>query len=284
MKSKFRSFLSLTLWNKVLLTSGLLLVLTAVFGQFLPVADPNEQSLDYGLLPPFFLEGGTSEHLLGTDLLGRDLFARLIYGTQMTVLIAVSAVFLGAIFGSLLGVIAGFKGGKIDAVISRITEAQLALPFILLAISVIVSRGQSLSTLIIVLAIVGWAQYVRIIRAETLSIRERGFVTGLRVGGISDIRIIFFHILPNVFGTVLSLATLEIGTMILAESALSFLGLGVPAPSVSWGADLASGKDFIDMAWWLVTFPGIAIVLTVLYVNAAGDALRTHFDLRKRMF
>ena len=143
----------------------------------------------------------------------------------MTVLIAVSAVFLGAVFGTLLGVIAGFKGGKIDAVISRITEAQLALPFILLAISVIVSRGQSLSTLIIVLAIVGWAQYVRIIRAETLSIRERGFVTGLRVGGISDIRIIFFHILPNVFGTVLSLATLEIGTMILAESALSFLGL-----------------------------------------------------------
>ena len=175
MKSKFRSFLSLTLWNKVLLTSGLLLVLTAVFGQFLPVADPNEQSLDYGLLPPFFLEGGTSKHLLGTDLLGRDLFARLIYGTRMTVLIAVSAVFLGAVFGTLLGVIAGFKGGKIDAVISRITEAQLALPFILLAISVIVSRGQSLSTLIIVLAIVGWAQYVRIIRAETLSIRERGF-------------------------------------------------------------------------------------------------------------
>ena len=284
MKKMFRSFHATSLWNKILLISGLLLLLTAVFGQLLPIADPNEQSLDNGLLPPFFLEGGSSSHLLGTDLLGRDLFSRLVYGTRMTVLIAVSAVFLGAVFGSLLGVIAGFKGGKIDSIISRITEAQLALPFILRAISMIVSRGQSLSTLVIVLAVVGWAQYVRIIRAETLSIKERGFVTGLRVGGISDTRIIFFHIVPNVFGTILSLATLEIGTMILAESALSFLGLGIPAPSVSWGADLASGKDFIDMAWWLVTFPGIAIVVTVLYVNAAGDALRTHFDLRKRMF
>jgi|694.fasta_scaffold03278_18 peptide/nickel transport system permease protein len=284
MKKMFRSFHATSLWNKILLISGLLLLLTAVFGQLLPIADPNEQSLDNGLLPPFFLEGGSSSHLFGTDLLGRDLFSRLVHGTRMTVLIAVSAVFLGAVFGSLLGVIAGFKGGKIDSIISRITEAQLALPFILLAISMIVSRGQSLSTLVIVLAVVGWAQYVRIIRAETLSIKERGFVTGLRVGGISDTRIIFFHIVPNVFGTILSLATLEIGTMILAESALSFLGLGIPAPSVSWGADLASGKDFIDMAWWLVTFPGIAIVVTVLYVNAAGDALRTHFDLRKRMF
>jgi peptide/nickel transport system permease protein len=284
MKKMFRSFHATSLWNKILLISGLLLLFTAVFGQLLPIADPNEQSLDNGLLPPFFLEGGSSSHLFGTDLLGRDLFSRLVHGTRMTVLIAVSAVFLGAVFGSLLGVIAGFKGGKIDSIISRITEAQLALPFILLAISMIVSRGQSLSTLVIVLAVVGWAQYVRIIRAETLSIKERGFVTGLRVGGISDTRIIFFHIVPNVFGTILSLATLEIGTMILAESALSFLGLGIPAPSVSWGADLASGKDFIDMAWWLVTFPGIAIVVTVLYVNAAGDALRTHFDLRKRMF
>jgi peptide/nickel transport system permease protein len=284
MKKMFRSFHATSLWNKILLISGLLLLLTAVFGQLLPIADPNEQSLDNGLLTPFFLEGGSSSHLFGTDLLGRDLFSRLVHGTRMTVLIAVSAVFLGAVFGSLLGVIAGFKGGKIDSIISRITEAQLALPFILLAISMIVSRGQSLSTLVIVLAVVGWAQYVRIIRAETLSIKERGFVTGLRVGGISDTRIIFFHIVPNVFGTILSLATLEIGTMILAESALSFLGLGIPAPSVSWGADLASGKDFIDMAWWLVTFPGIAIVVTVLYVNAAGDALRTHFDLRKRMF
>jgi peptide/nickel transport system permease protein len=284
MKKMFRSFHATSLWNKILLISGLLLLLTAVFGQLLPIADPNEQSLDNGLLPPFFLEGGSSSHLFGPDLRGRDLFSRLVHGTRMTVLIAVSAVFLGAVFGSLLGVIAGFKGGKIDSIISRITEAQLALPFILLAISMIVSRGQSLSTLVIVLAVVGWAQYVRIIRAETLSIKERGFVTGLRVGGISDTRIIFFHIVPNVFGTILSLATLEIGTMILAESALSFLGLGIPAPSVSWGADLASGKDFIDMAWWLVTFPGIAIVVTVLYVNAAGDALRTHFDLRKRMF
>ncbi len=284
MRRHWSSFVNTSLWNKFLLLFGFALLLVAALGNYLPVADPNKQSLVDGLLPPFFADGGSYTNLLGTDVLGRDLFARLVYGTRMTVVIALAAVLLGAIFGSLLGVIAGFKGGIIDSLISRVTEAQLALPFILLAISMIVSRGQSFTTLIIVLAVVGWAQYVRIIRAETISIKEQGFVNGLRVGGISDLRIIFAHILPNIFGTVLSLGTLEIGTMILAESALSFLGLGVPAPSVSWGADLASGKDYVGVAWWLVTFPGIAIAVTVLYINAAGDALRTHFDLRKQTF
>jgi peptide/nickel transport system permease protein len=271
-------------WNIFLIGAGVFILAVALLAPVLPLQDPGTQDLERALRPPVFSSGGSWDNILGTDPLGRDYLSRLVFGTRLTVIIALSAVFLGALFGSLLGVIAGFKGGKVDAVISRITEAQLALPFILLGISVIVARGQSTSTLILVLALVGWAQYVRIIRAETLSLKERGFISSLRIGGLSDMRIIFRHVIPNVFGTILTLGALEIGTMILAESALSFLGLGVVEPDISWGAEMASGKDYLQMSWWLVTFPGIAISLTVLYVNLAGDALRSRYDLRKRMF
>lgn len=271
-------------WNVFLIGVGVFILAVASLAPILPLADPSAQNLDQALKPPIFSSGGSWENVLGTDPLGRDYLSRLVFGARLTVIIALSAAVLGAVFGSLLGVIAGFKGGKVDAVISRITEAQLALPFILLGISVIVSRGQSISTLVVVLSLVGWAQYVRIIRAETLSLKERGFISSLRIGGLSDSRIILRHVIPNVFGTILTLGALEIGTMILAESALSFLGLGVVEPDISWGAELASGKNYLQMSWWLVTFPGIAISLTVLYVNLAGDALRARYDLRKRMF
>jgi peptide/nickel transport system permease protein len=271
-------------WNIFLIGAGVFILAVALLAPVLPLQDPSTQNLERALRPPVFSSGGSWDNVLGTDPLGRDYLSRLVFGTRLTVTIALSAVLLGALFGSLLGVIAGFKGGKVDAVISRITEAQLALPFILLGISVIVARGQSTSTLILVLALVGWAQYVRIIRAETLSLKERGFISSLRIGGLSDMRIIYRHVIPNVFGTILTLAALEIGTMILAESALSFLGLGVVEPDISWGAEMASGKDYLQMSWWLFTFPGIAISLTVLYVNLAGDALRSRYDLRKRMF
>jgi peptide/nickel transport system permease protein len=284
MKTRLASLAKLRGWNLVLVLVGLFIALVALLAPILPIADPNAQNLDIALRPPFFQDGGSMENLLGTDQLGRDYLARLVFGTRLTVLIALVAVLLGAVFGSLLGVVAGFKGGWVDAVISRVTEAQLALPFILLGIAIIVARGQSIGTLIFVLAIVGWAQYVRIVRAETMALKERGFVAGLKIGGLSDARIIFRHVLPNVFGTIMTLAALEIGTMILAESALSFLGLGVVDPDISWGAELANGKDYLQIAWWLVTFPGIAISVTVLYVNLAGDALRSRYDLRKRMF
>lgn len=270
--------------NQVLIGIGVLLLLLAVFGFLLPLPDPNTQVLEKSLQPPTFFGEKSWSNILGTDQLGRDVLARMVTGTRLTIVIAVSAVFFGAVFGSLLGVLAGFKGGWLDAVVSRVTEAQLALPFILLAIAVVVARGQSLSTLILVLSLVGWAQYVRVVRAETLSVRENGFVQGLRVGGVSDLAIIMRHVIPNVFGTILALGTLEIGTMILAESALSFLGLGVPAPGISWGAELAAGKDYLTTSWWLVTFPGLLISLVVLYVNLAGDALRSRYDKRKRIF
>ncbi|MDE0187874.1 MAG: ABC transporter permease [bacterium] len=273
--------------NRALWLMGLpllLLGLLVVAAPLLPLADPGLQDLRARLLPPIFLEGGTWEHPLGTDQLGRDLLARVIYGGRLTFVIAIAAVLVGSVFGTLLGMIAGYRRGWIDTIISRVVDAQLALPFILLAIAIIVSRGRSLVVLVAVLAIISWAQYARVIRAEALSLRERPFILGLRAAGASPIRIIIHHIFPNIGGTVLVLATLEVGTMILAESALSFLGLGVVPPDISWGGMLAGGREFIQDAWWVVTFPGIAITFVVMSINLLGDALRARYDPRKRTY
>lgn len=262
----------------------LLLGLLVVAAPLLPLADPGLQDLRGRLIPPIFLEGGTWEHPLGTDQLGRDLLARVIYGGRLTFVIAIAAVLVGSVFGTLLGMVAGYRRGWIDTIISRVVDAQLALPFILLAIAIIVSRGRSLVVLVAVLAIISWAQYARVIRAEALSLRERPFILGLRAAGASPIRIILRHIFPNIGGTVLVLATLEVGTMILAESALSFLGLGVVPPDISWGGMLAGGREFIQDAWWVVTFPGIAITFVVMSINLLGDTLRARYDPRKRTY
>ena len=273
--------------NRSLWLMGLPLVLLGLLvlaAPLLPLADPGLQDLRARLIPPIFLEGGTWEHPLGTDQLGRDILARLVYGGRLTFIIAIAAVLVGSVFGTLLGMIAGYRGGWIDTVISRVVDAQLALPFILLAIAIIVSRGRSLVVLVAVLAIISWAQYARVIRAEALSLRERPFILGLRAAGASPMRIILRHVFPNVGGTVLVLATLEVGTMILAESALSFLGLGVVAPDISWGGMLAGGREFIQDAWWVVAFPGIAITFVVLLINLLGDALRARYDPRKRTY
>ncbi len=273
--------------NRSLWLMGLPLVLlglVVLVAPLLPLVDPGLQDLRARLIPPIFLEGGTWEHPLGTDQLGRDLLARIIYGGRLTFVIAIAAVLFGSVFGTLLGMIAGYRRGWMDTVIARVVDAQLALPFILLAIAIIVSRGRSLTVLVAVLAIISWAQYARVIRAEALSLRERPFILGLRAAGASSTRIILRHVLPNVGGTVLVLATLEVGTMILAESALSFLGLGVVSPDISWGGMLAGGREFIQDAWWVVAFPGIAITFVVLSINLLGDALRARYDPRKRTY
>jgi peptide/nickel transport system permease protein len=180
--------------------------------------------------------------------------------------------------------VAGYLRGWSDAAISRLIEAQLALPAILLAMSIIVSAGRSLTILVLVLAIIGWAQYARVIRAATLGLRERPFILGLRAAGAPTWRIILRHIFPNIGSTFVVLTTLEVGAMILAESALSFLGLGVVEPDVSWGAMLADGREFLRDAWWLVAIPGAFITLVVLLVNLLGDALRTTYDVRRRAY
>ena len=267
-----------------LLTPLILVAVLAVVAPWLPVPDPNAQELRYRLAPPVWQTDGTWAHPLGTDHLGRDMLSRLLHGARLTFLIAISAMAAGATFGTFMGMLAGYKRGWVDTVISRVIDAQLALPVILLALAVIAARGRSIGVLVFVLAIISWAQYARIIRSETLTLRERPFVLGLRAGGVPTWRILLRHILPNVGGTVLVLATLEVGAMILAESALSFLGLGVVSPGISWGAMLAEGRDHITQAWWVITLPGLAITAVVLTINLLGDVLRLRYDPRKRRY
>lgn len=272
--------------RSVILLGVPLIVMGAVSiaAPWLPLPNPGEQDLVNRLKPPFFMSGGSTSHLLGTDQLGRDMFSRLLHGGRLTFLIAFSAVLIGSVVGTLLGMVAGYMRGRVDAVISRFIEAQLALPVILLAMSIIVTRGRSLTVLVAVLAIIGWAQYARVIRAETMALRERPYILGLRAAGAPTWRIILRHVFPNVGSTFLVLTTLEVGAMVLAESALSFLGLGVVAPDISWGAMLADGREYLRDAWWLVTLPGVFITVVVLLVNMLGDALRTNYDVRKRRY
>lgn len=260
------------------------LALVSFAAPLLPLPNPNQQNLQSRFVPPFWMEGGTASHLLGTDQLGRDILSRIIHGGRLTFIIAFAAVLFGALFGTLMGMLAGYLRGWPDAIISRVIEAQLALPVILLAMAVIVSTGRSIPVLVAVLAVIGWAQYARVIRAETLALRERHFILSLRAAGAPRWRIILRHVFPNIGSTFLVLTTLEVGAMILAESALSFLGLGVVAPDISWGAMLAEGREFLRDAWWLVAIPGAFITLVVLLVNLLGDVLRTNYDVKKRRY
>jgi peptide/nickel transport system permease protein len=262
------------------------LVLLAGIGVLAPVlglSDPNQQDLTHTLQPPA-LFGGNWGHPLGTDKLGRDMLAQLAYGARLTFLIGLVGMFVAVIPGSLLGVLAGYRRGFVDSVVSRLVDAQLALPFVLVAIAIITARGPSLTILFVVIAITGWAHVARIVRAETLSLRERRFVMALRAAGASNTRIILRHVLPNLSGTIVVLATLQIGSAILIESALSYLGLGVVPPQISWGEILANGKDVVQQAWWVATLPGILITIVVLLVNLLGDALLTYYDPKKRRY
>ncbi|MET0829781.1 MAG: ABC transporter permease [Microbacterium sp.] len=245
---------------------------------------PHEQDFRATLLPPAWLPGGTWEHVLGTDQLGRDMLSRIIAGGRLTFIIALAGLLAGAIPGVTLGLLAGYFRGTTDIVVSRLIEAQLALPYILLALSIITGLGNSIPALVFVLALVGWAQYARVLRAEVFSLRDRAFVRALRVAGVPTARIIFRHILSNVMGTVIVLATVQVAMMILAESALSFLGLGVVPPEISWGSLLADGREFLTTAWWIAAFPGLALTIVAILVNLFGDELRVRLDPRKRRY
>jgi peptide/nickel transport system permease protein len=260
-----------------------LIAFVSLIAPLLPLKNPRQQDLLNTLEPPAFA-GGTWDHPLGTDKLGRDLLSQLVYGGRLTLLIGVLGMLVAIVPGVILGVLAGFRRGVFDLVVSRIVDAVLALPFVLVAIAIISNRGPSIGVLLVVLALTGWAQAARIVRAETLGLRERRFVLALRAAGSSNARIVTRHIVPNLSGIIVVLATLQIGTAILIESALSYLGLGVPPPGITWGSILAGGKDVLQEAWWISTFPGIAITVVVLLVNLLGDALLTYYDPKKRRY
>ena len=258
----------------------LLLVIAAVFGT--SVTPYSETTIDFEavMTPPFWETDGTWRHPFGTDQLGRDILSRLVAGAQVSMMVAVAAVLVGGTLGTLIGLIAGYFGGVIGAVLSRLTEAFLALPFILMALALVAAFGPGLSNIIIVMVLTNWARYARLVRSEVLGIKERDFVLLARIAGVSRFRIAVRHVLPNAVNSVAILAILDVGRAMMLESALSFLGLGVQPPSVSWGVMLADAKSFMGFAWWLALFPGIAIFLSVLSFSALGDWLHTKFDPR----
>jgi peptide/nickel transport system permease protein len=254
------------------------LVIPAVFAPLVAPFDPYQGALRARLIPPFWQEGGTIEHLLGTDKLGRDMLSRLIYGARVSITVSLIAIFVSGIIGTLLGLISGYFGGRTDSAVMRLVDISLSLPTILLALVLSAALGPSFTTVLIVISVLLWARYARLVRGETLSIKERDFIARARVAGASHLRIMLRYILPNVINSLVVLATLQVGYVILLESTLSFLGAGLPRAEPAWGLMVADGRELIVTAWWVSMFPGIAIMLTVLSLNLLGDWLRDHFD------
>jgi ABC-type dipeptide/oligopeptide/nickel transport system permease subunit len=224
------------------------------------------------------MEGGMPQFLLGTDQLGRDTLSRLIFGGRVSLSVALLAVLGSSVLGVLLGLFAGFYRGRVDWLISTLVNVMLTFPFVLLALAVIAVLGPSYWNLIIVLSITGWPVYTRVLRAQTLSLREREFVYAARILGAGDLRIIFRHLFPNVLNLLIVIASLQVAQMIILESFLSFLGLGVQPPVPSWGSMLGDGRLYMFDKWWMATFPGLAIFVTTLAINVVGDGLRDLLD------
>ncbi len=254
-----------------------LLIFPAITADWLAPHDPVHGSVSDRRQPPVFF-GGTWNYPLGTDRIGRDILSRIMYGARVSLTISLVGIFVGGIIGASLGMLAGYFGGWIDTVIMRLVDISLALPAILLALVLAAATGPSFQTIIVVVAFVLWALYARQVRGEVLSIRERDFVARARVAGASQVRIMVRHILPNVTNTIIVLATLQVGSVIILEAALSFLGLGIPRPTPAWGIMVADGRQLIVSAWWISFFPGLAITLTVFSLNLLGDWLRDRLD------
>jgi len=254
--------------------------LTAAFAPAISRFDPLEQDISQRLREPGWQDGQGRVHPLGTDHLGRDIFARIVYGSRIALLVGLSAVVVSGVLGMAIGLVAGYFGGRVDDFLMRLADIQLAFPFILLAIAVIGVLGPSLRNIIIVIGVSSWVVYARVVRGEVLSIREREFVQAAVALGSRDGRILARHILPNAFTPWLVVATLDMARVIVIESALSFLGLGVQPPTPTWGGMLADGRVYLSTAWWLATFPGLAILITVLGINLFGDGLRDTLDPR----
>jgi peptide/nickel transport system permease protein len=258
------------------------LVIPALLAPWVAPHDPLKGSLAARLKAPAWQAGGSTDYPLGTDKLGRDILSRIIYGARVSLLVSLVAILVGGAIGTTLGLISGYFGRWTDSLIMRLVDISLSLPTILLALVLVAAVGPSFATVVTVLVILLWARYARLVRAETLAIKERDFIARARVAGASHIRIMLKYIFPNVVNSLIVLATLQVGYVILLESALSFLGAGLPRPLPAWGLMIADGRELIVTAWWVSMFPGLAIMLTVLALNLLGDWLRDHFDPKLR--
>ena len=267
-------------------TTGAALVALALFSAlaapWLAPHDPAKLNVRSRFVPPVWQTEGDVRYILGTDQLGRDVLSRLIYGSRVSIVVGTAGVALSIAVGVLLGLLAGYLGGWLDGLISRTTDTFMSIPFIILALAAVGVLGPGLMNLIIVLGLTGWVVFARVVRGEVLSIKTMEYVTAARTIGQTPLRIAFHHILPNVTASIIVLATLQVATVIIAESSLSFLGLGVQPPTVTWGLMLADGRNHLATSWWLAAFPGAAISLTALGVILFGDWLRAVLDPRLR--
>ncbi|GAA0350135.1 ABC transporter permease [Bacillus horti] len=282
---------TLTRWTRLLLksktgTAGLFIVMITIFiALFAPLLAPYDPALPNTanmLKPPVWMEGGSSEYILGTDNLGRDILSRILYGSRVSLLVGVAAVIVAGAIGLVVGLVAGYYGKFLDNVLMRLVDAFLAVPNILLILVVIGVFGASLLNLIIIIGFTNWVNYARVVRGEVLSVKEREYVKASKSIGTKNIVIIVKHILPNVFSSFVVIATLSVASTIILEASLSFLGLGIQPPHVSWGGMLSSGRNYLATSWWVATFPGVAITITVLGIIFLGDWLRDILDPRSQ--
>ena len=259
----------------------IVLIIPALFAELIAPHDPYQSHLRNRLQPPVFW-GGTWEFVLGTDRLGRDILSRIMHGARYALAISLVGIFLGAVLGTFLGLLAGYLRGWTDTIIMRLVDISFALPSVLLALALAAVYGPSFQAVILVVVFVLWASFARQVRGATLGLRERDFVARARIVGCGHGRILFRHILPNVVNTVVVMATLQIGVVVLLEATLSFFGIGIPRPTPAWGLLVADGRQLVVSAWWISFFPGMAILFTVLSINLLGDWLRDRLDPKLR--
>lgn len=277
-----RSTIHLNIGILLSITTLILFVVGAIFADWLAPYSPKEINLANALSPPFWQQGGTTAHLLGTDRLGRDILSRIIFGARVSLIVAAIGVLSAGSIGGAMGIIAAFRGGRVDTIISRAIDVMLGFPTILFALVLAIVLGPSLFNVSLVVILIYWARYARQSRGETLKIREMDYVTLARTAGCSDLTLMVRHILPNVVNSLIVLATFNVGTVITMEASLSFLGAGIPPPTPSWGSMCAGGRGILMTAWWVSFMPGVAITLVVLSGNLFGDWLRDRLDPKLR--
>lgn len=258
------------------------IIFTTVFAPLLTPHKPDEISLAVRFQPPVWQEGGSAKYLLGTDTLGRDLLARILYGARVSLLVAVLVLAIGGLIGLTLGVLAGYLQGTAGVIIMRLVDSLMAIPAIFFALVFAMTLGPSMRTVVIALTIVLWARFARVIRGDVLAIAYKEYISQAKLAGASRLRIMSLHIVPNILNTFMILLSLNIGWVILLEASLSFLGAGIPPPTPSWGQMVSEGRGYITSAWWISFFPGLALAVTVLALNLFGDWLRDKLDPKLR--
>lgn len=257
-------------------------VVLAILAPLLGLADPYNQSLRNRFKPPVWEEGGSWMYPLGTDRLGRDMLSRIIWGSRVSLAAGVVTVLVASAFGSAVGLVAGYYGGRVDTTLMRMTDATMSFPVILLALILAVTVGPSFTNVVVAIAVILWARFARVIRGQVLTLMHLDFIAQARLAGAGAWRIITRHLFPNTLNTLVVLVTLQIGYVIIVEASLSFLGAGIPPPMPAWGSMISEGREFVTSAWWVSMFPGLAILLVVLAFNLLGDWLRDTFDPKLR--